>query len=93
MASTAARDKVYVPGPLRIAHFVEFYGDARYRNSMWPTRDKIIPWKRFLLEYRMMWQVMAKNRLSLTRAFERVMMADMGAAQRRAKEEIEEAYP
>lgn len=63
-----------VPPPLRISHFIRFFGSARYFNpALWPTMDGIIPWKRFLLEYQFMWSTMALERVSLARGFGHVM--------------------
>lgn len=57
--------------PLRLAirQFKRFYGAAYYygtaRRRGWPTRDGIIPWRLFFLEYADIYATLALERLNI----------------------------
>lgn len=70
----AAKKKRTTPYRLALQQFKRFYGASYYyggvrpglwRRSIWPTRDGVIPWKRFWLDYADMWNVLALERINL----------------------------
>lgn len=52
---------------MAIQQFKRLWGTAYYygKHRSWPTRDGVIPFKRFYLDYADMWSVLALERLNL----------------------------
>lgn len=90
-------ERVVAPAVV-IAQFIVFYGAAEYRGPQWPTRDHVIPWRRFLIQYAAMRHVMALQRLNQSRAVSQgvaMAFAKKGDAdiQKLIDHELDEAYP
>lgn len=57
-----------VPIYARVASFIRHYGMDAFMNDLYPTDDKVIPFKRFFLLEKGMRATMAQERIALTDA-------------------------
>jgi len=65
---------------------------------MWPTRDGVIPWRRFWLDFTDMWSVLALDRLNMMHAMLLAMISSHPTKQESTvrdllDQSLNEAYP
>jgi hypothetical protein len=85
-----------MPHKLMIALFIRFYGHDAWMNDRYPTRDKIIPFRLFLLMYQGIRHVQAFERISSTHssfhALAMVNSTDRNVVQQITEREFKEAH-